>query len=175
MGGTRRTGGGGVECQRARHGDRPHASSDELRREIDRTRALTAKPFGVNLTLPLLGKEVRYDDWVDAIARSGVQIVETAGNNPQAVITTLKAHGIKVIHKCTTVRHALSAERLGVDVISIDGFGSFARFTAAASAGELRARLNLTSARATPAVPGSPPPARSVHPRHARSSAAGSS
>jgi nitronate monooxygenase len=101
---------------------RTQATPDDLLREIDRTRDLTDRPFGVNLTLSLLDKDARYDDWVEAILRSGVGIVETAGNNPQPVIATLKARGIKVIHKCTTVRHALSAERLGVDVISIDGF-----------------------------------------------------
>lgn len=93
-----------------------------LCQEIARTRALTREPFGVNLTLSLLDQAMRYDDWVDAIVSSGVRIVETAGNNPQPVIARLKAHGITVIHKCTSVRHALSAERLGVDIISIDGF-----------------------------------------------------
>lgn len=101
---------------------RTQATPGELRREIDRARALTSRPFGVNLTLSLLDPDLRYDDWVDAIARGGVRIVETAGNKPQAVIARLKEHGITVIHKCTTVRHALSAERLGVDIISIDGF-----------------------------------------------------
>jgi len=95
---------------------------DELRREIDRTRKLTGNPFGVNLTLSLTGNGVDYDDWADAIIDSGVRIVETAGNNPQPVIAKFKSHGVKVIHKCTSVRHALSAERLGADVISIDGF-----------------------------------------------------
>ncbi len=98
------------------------STPDDLRREIDRTRELTAKPFGVNLTLSFSAKGVSYDGWLDAIIQSGVKVVETAGNNPQAVIARLKEHGIKIIHKCTTVRHALSAERHGVDVISIDGF-----------------------------------------------------
>ncbi len=97
-------------------------SPDDLRREIDRTRALTDKPFGVNLTLSFAVKGVDYTSWVDAIIDSGVQVVETAGNNPAPVIGRLKEHGIKVIHKCTSVRHALSAERYGADVISIDGF-----------------------------------------------------
>jgi NAD(P)H-dependent flavin oxidoreductase YrpB (nitropropane dioxygenase family) len=101
---------------------RTQATPDELRREIDRTRELTPHPFGVNLTLSLTAKDVNYDGWVEAIVRSGVGVVETAGNNPQAVIATLKEHGIRIIHKCTSVRHALSAERLGVDAISIDGF-----------------------------------------------------
>jgi nitronate monooxygenase len=101
---------------------RTQPTLDDLRREIDRTRELTTKPFGVNLTLSLTAKDVSYDDWVDAIIQSGVKVVETAGNNPQGVIARLKKHDITIIHKCTTVRHALSAERYGVDVISIDGF-----------------------------------------------------
>jgi nitronate monooxygenase len=94
----------------------------DLRREIERTRELTCKPFGVNLTLSLTANDVNYDGWIDAIIQGDVRIVETAGNNPQPVIARLKAHGIKVIHKCTSVRHALSAQRYGADVISIDGF-----------------------------------------------------
>lgn len=101
---------------------RTQPSPDALRREIERTRELTNKPFGVNLTLSLTANDVNYDDWIDAIIESDVSIVETAGNNPQPVIARLKEHGIKVIHKCTAVRHALSAERHGADVISIDGF-----------------------------------------------------
>ncbi len=101
---------------------RTQPNSDALRHEIDRTRALTAQPFGVNLTLSLMNEAVAYDDWVEAIVASGVKIVETAGNNPRPVIEALKAHGVTVIHKCTAVRHALSAERLGVDVISMDSF-----------------------------------------------------
>ncbi|QEZ42906.1 NAD(P)H-dependent flavin oxidoreductase [Cupriavidus oxalaticus] len=101
---------------------RTQRTPDALRREIDRTRELTDKPFGVNLTLSLTNTDVTYDDWVDAIVASGVQIVETAGNNPKPVITAFKEAGLTVIHKCTAVRHALSAERMGVDVISIDSF-----------------------------------------------------
>lgn len=101
---------------------RTQRTPDDLRREIDRTRELTDKPFGVNLTLSLLAKDLTYDEWVDAIVQSGVKVVETAGNNPQPVIASLKEHDIKIIHKCTTVRHALAAERYGVDVISIDSF-----------------------------------------------------
>jgi nitronate monooxygenase len=101
---------------------RTQPTADDLRREIERTRELTSKPFGVNLTLSLTANDVNYDDWIDAIVDSDVGIVETAGNNPRPVIARLKEHGIKVIHKCTAVRHALSAERYGADVISIDGF-----------------------------------------------------
>ncbi|BDB29052.1 nitronate monooxygenase (plasmid) [Cupriavidus sp. P-10] len=101
---------------------RTQATPDELRREIERTRELTGKPFGVNLTLSFAAKGVTYDDWVAAIVDSGVKIVETAGNNPRPVIDAFKSAGVTVIHKCTSVRHAQAAERLGVDVISIDSF-----------------------------------------------------
>ncbi|CAJ95164.1 2-Nitropropane dioxygenase [Cupriavidus necator] len=101
---------------------RTQPDPDELRREIDRTRALTDQPFGVNLTLSFAAQGVVYDDWVAAIVASGVKIVETAGNNPRPVIEAFKSAGITVIHKCTSVRHARAAERLGVDVISIDSF-----------------------------------------------------
>ncbi|XLM18051.1 nitronate monooxygenase [Pseudomonas sp. PLMAX] len=101
---------------------RTQPTPDDLRREIERTRELTSKPFGVNLTLSLTANEVNYDGWINAIIQGNVGIVETAGNNPQPVIARLKTHGIKVIHKCTSLRHALSAERYGADVISIDGF-----------------------------------------------------
>ena len=101
---------------------RTQPTPDALRREIDRARELTDLPFGVNLTLSLTGQGLDYDEWVDAILLSGVEVVETAGNNPQPVIARLKEHGVKVIHKCTTVRHALSAQRMGADVISIDSF-----------------------------------------------------
>ncbi|MCY1403725.1 Nitronate monooxygenase [compost metagenome] len=101
---------------------RTQPSPADLQGEIERTRRLTDKPFGVNLTLSFAAQGVDYSDWVNAIVESGVQVVETAGNNPAPVIGRLKEHGIKVIHKCTSVRHALSAERCGADVISIDGF-----------------------------------------------------
>lgn len=95
---------------------------DDLRREIDRCRAMTAKPFGVNLTILPSVNPPPYAQYRQAIINSGVKIVETAGSKPQEHVEHFKAHGIKVIHKCTSVRHALSAERMGVDVISIDGF-----------------------------------------------------
>jgi nitronate monooxygenase len=101
---------------------RTQPDPEAMLREIARTRQLTGKPFGVNLTLSSSNKGVTYDGWVDGIIESGVKVVETAGNNPRPVIERLKAHGITIIHKCTSVRHALSAERYGVDVISIDGF-----------------------------------------------------
>ena len=95
---------------------------DELRREIDRCRALTDKPFGVNLTILPTVTPPPYAEYRRAIIESGVRIVETAGSAPREHVEDLKAHGIIVIHKCTSVRHALSAERMGVDAISIDGF-----------------------------------------------------
>ena len=95
---------------------------DELRREIDRCRTMTDKPFGVNLTILPSVTPPPYVEYRRAIIDSGVTIVETAGHKPQEHVDDLKAHGIIVIHKCTAVRHAMSAERMGVDAISIDGF-----------------------------------------------------
>jgi nitronate monooxygenase len=95
---------------------------DDLRREIDRCRAMTTKPFGVNLTILPSMTPPPYAEYRKAIIDSGVTIVETAGHKPQEHVDDLKAHGITVLHKCTAVRHALSAERMGVDAISIDGF-----------------------------------------------------
>ena len=97
-------------------------SPEALIDEIARVRTLTDKPFAVNLTfLPTL-KPVPYEAYRDAIISSGVRIVETAGNNPSAHMPALKAAGITVIHKCTTARHALKAQHIGVDMVSIDGF-----------------------------------------------------
>lgn len=95
---------------------------DDLRREIERCRGMTDRPFGVNLTILPSVTPPPYADYRRAIIDSGVTIVETAGHRPQAHVEDFKAHGITVIHKCTAVRHALSAERMGVDAISIDGF-----------------------------------------------------
>ena len=97
-------------------------SPDELRREIDKTRQLTNKPFGVNLTILPTLKPVPYDDYLAAIVDSGVKIIETAGRSPEPYMARLKEAGIKVIHKCTSVRYARKAEQLGVDVVSVDGF-----------------------------------------------------
>ena len=95
---------------------------DMLRREIERCKELTDEPFGVNLTiLPTLSPPP-YAEFVDAIIHGGVRIVETAGRSPKEFLSRFKAAGVIVIHKCTSVRHALSAERNGVDMISIDGF-----------------------------------------------------
>jgi len=95
---------------------------EALTREISRTREMTDKPFGVNLTfLPTL-KPVPYEEYGQAIVEAGVKIVETAGNNPQQFIPGFKIAGIKIIHKCTSVRHAVKAELIGCDAVSIDGF-----------------------------------------------------
>ena len=93
-----------------------------LESEIARCALLTDKPFAVNLTIGVVATEINYDDILDVIINSGVKILETAGRSPEPFMNRLKAAGIKVIHKCVTVRHALSAERIGVDVVSIDGF-----------------------------------------------------
>lgn len=98
------------------------STPDDLRREIERCRGMTDKPFGVNLTILPSVTPPPYAEYRRAIIDSGVTIVETAGHRPQEHVEDLKAHGITVIHKCTAVRHALSAERMGVDAISIDGF-----------------------------------------------------
>lgn len=95
---------------------------EDLTREIARCRDMTDRPFGVNLTILPAIKPPPYAEYRAAIIESGIKLVETAGNKPQAHVTELKRHGIKVLHKCTSVRHALSAERMGVDAISIDGF-----------------------------------------------------
>ncbi len=95
---------------------------NDLAKEITRCREMTDKPFGVNITiLPSIG-EVPYDDYVQAVIDSGIKIVETAGRNPQPYMDAFKNAGIKVIHKCTSVRHALKAESVGCDAVSVDGF-----------------------------------------------------
>jgi len=95
---------------------------EDLLREIARCREMTDKPFGVNLTILPSVNPPPYAEYREAIIGSGIKIVETAGSQPKAHVEHFKAHGIKVIHKCTSVRHALSAEAIGVDAISIDGF-----------------------------------------------------
>ena len=95
---------------------------EDLAKEIARCREMTDQPFAVNMTILPTLKPVSYDDYIDAIVDSGVKIVETAGRSPRDFMPKFKEAGIKVIHKCTSVRHSLSAEKLGVDAISIDGF-----------------------------------------------------
>ncbi|MEV0462559.1 NAD(P)H-dependent flavin oxidoreductase [Nocardia tengchongensis] len=95
---------------------------DDLRREIDRARELTDKPFGVNVTILPSINPPPYQEYAKAIIDSGVKIVETAGSNPEPFLPYYKEAGIKVLHKCTSVRHALKAQKIGVDGVSIDGF-----------------------------------------------------
>lgn len=95
---------------------------EALVKEIARCRDLTDKPFGVNLTILPTIQPVPYDEYRDAIVDSGITIVETAGGNPRPHLPTFKAAGVKVIHKAVSVRHAVKAEQLGVDAVSIDGF-----------------------------------------------------
>ena len=95
---------------------------EDLTKEIARCRDMTDKPFGVNLTILPAIKPPPYAEYRQAIIEAGIKIVETAGNKPQEHVTEFKKHGIKIIHKCTSVRHGLSAERMGVDALSIDGF-----------------------------------------------------
>ncbi len=93
-----------------------------LAREIARCRGMTDRPFGVNLTfLPTFAKPP-YPEYIAAIVEGGVKVVETAGRNPEPYMPALKAAGIKVIHKCTSVRHSLKAEAIGCDAVSVDGF-----------------------------------------------------
>ena len=95
---------------------------EKLANEIDRCKDMTDKPFGVNLTfLPSLTPP-DYPGLVEVIIRGGVKVVETAGRNPQQVLPALKDAGIKVIHKCTSVRHSLKAQEIGCDAVSVDGF-----------------------------------------------------
>lgn len=94
----------------------------DLAREIARCRDMTDRPFGVNLTFLPTVNSPDYPGLIDAIVKGGVKIVETAGNNPQRYLPSLKEAGIRVIHKCTSVRHALKAESIGCDAVSVDGF-----------------------------------------------------
>ena len=95
---------------------------EALAKEIERCRGMTDQPFGVNLTILPTINPPPYEAYLDVVIGSGVKILETAGNNPKEFIAKAKAAGVKIIHKCVAVRHALSAERAGVDAVSIDGF-----------------------------------------------------
>ncbi|KAF8599687.1 inosine monophosphate dehydrogenase [Ceratobasidium sp. AG-I] len=97
-------------------------SPDALRDAIKQTRKLTDKPFGVNITLLPSINPPDYEGYARAAVEEGIRIFETAGNNPGPLIKFFKSQGCVVIHKCTTIRHAKSAEKLGVDFLSIDGF-----------------------------------------------------
>jgi NAD(P)H-dependent flavin oxidoreductase YrpB (nitropropane dioxygenase family) len=97
-------------------------SPEKLVAEIKKTRDLTDKPFGINLTILPSINPIPYDEYRQVICESGCKVVETAGNNPQPHLPAFKAAGVKVIHKCVTARHAVKAESIGVDCVSIDGF-----------------------------------------------------
>ena len=94
----------------------------DLASEIARCRELTDKPFGVNLTFLPTVTSPDYPGYIEAIIDGGVRIVETAGRNPQQYLPRLQEAGVRIIHKCTSVRHALKAERIGCDAVSVDGF-----------------------------------------------------
>ena len=95
---------------------------EDLAKEMDRTREMTDKPFGVNLTVLPTINPPPYEEYAQAIVGSGVKIVETAGRSPEPFMELFKEYGVKVIHKCTSVRHALKAQSVGVSAITIDGF-----------------------------------------------------
>ena len=95
---------------------------DDLANEIAKCHDMTDKPFGVNLTFLPGFQEPDYPGYIEAIIKGGVRIVETAGRSPEAYMPDLKGAGIKVSHKCTSVRHSLKAEKIGCDAVSVDGF-----------------------------------------------------
>lgn len=98
---------------------------EDLRQEIKKIRDLTDKPFGINLSMvPEFGLPERTLKFCDVVVEEGVRVVETAGRSPEPLMPKLKEGGVKVIHKLTSVRHALSAQRLGVDAVTMIGFGS---------------------------------------------------
>lgn len=100
----------------------PPRGKEALRDEIRKCKALTNKPFGVNITLLPVGVPPDYEGIMQVILDEGVKIVETAGRNPELVIKKLKSAGVIVIHKCVAIRHAETAQRMGADMISMDGF-----------------------------------------------------
>ncbi|MFD1555028.1 NAD(P)H-dependent flavin oxidoreductase [Paraburkholderia silviterrae] len=93
-----------------------------LAKEIARCREMTDQPFGVNLTFLPTFSAPPYPEYIDAIKQGGVRIVETAGRNPEPYMASLKDAGIKVFHKCTSIRHALKAQQIGCDAVTVDGF-----------------------------------------------------
>ncbi|WP_078085632.1 NAD(P)H-dependent flavin oxidoreductase [Microbulbifer mangrovi] len=97
-------------------------SPEDLYKEIMRCREMTDKPFGVNLTILPTINPVPYDEYAQAAIDGGVKVIETAGRNPADFIPMFKENGVRVIHKCTSVRHALKAELIGCDAVSVDGF-----------------------------------------------------
>lgn len=95
---------------------------EDLAKEIARCREMTDKPFGVNLTILPAIKPPPYEEYAQAAMDSGIKVIETAGRSPEPFMPLFKAAGAKVIHKCTSVRHSLKAERIGCDAVSVDGF-----------------------------------------------------
>ncbi|MEH6579374.1 MAG: nitronate monooxygenase family protein [Amphritea sp.] len=95
---------------------------EALRKEIERTRSMTDKPFGVNLTILPTLTPPPYEEYAQVIVDSGIKVVETAGRSPQPFMPMFNAAGIKVIHKCTSVRHAMKAQQVGCAAVTIDGF-----------------------------------------------------
>lgn len=95
---------------------------EDLRKEIRKCKTMTKNPFAVNITLLPTMNAPPYDQYAQVVIDEGLKIVETAGNSPGPVIKKLKAAGVIILHKCTTIRHAQAAVRLGVDFLSIDGF-----------------------------------------------------
>ncbi|MFN3232487.1 MAG: NAD(P)H-dependent flavin oxidoreductase [Alphaproteobacteria bacterium] len=95
---------------------------EDLSKEIARCREMTDQPFGVNLTILPTINPVPYDEYMQAIVDGGVKVVETAGRNPEPYLPMLKENGVKVIHKCTSVRHGVKSEKVGCDAVSMDGF-----------------------------------------------------
>jgi nitronate monooxygenase len=97
-------------------------TAEDLLEEVRRTRELTDKPFGINITILPTIRPVAHQEYAQAIVESGVKLVETAGRNPEPLLPAFKEAGIKVIHKCTSVRHSVKAEKIGCDAVSVDGF-----------------------------------------------------
>jgi nitronate monooxygenase len=97
-------------------------TAEDLLEEVRRTREMTDKPFGINITILPTIRPVAHQEYAQAIVESGVKFVETAGRNPEPFLPAFKEAGIKVIHKCTSVRHSVKAEKIGCDAVSIDGF-----------------------------------------------------
>jgi NAD(P)H-dependent flavin oxidoreductase YrpB (nitropropane dioxygenase family) len=95
---------------------------EDLAKEIKRCQEMTDKPFGVNLTILPTINPTPYDEYMDAIVQGGIKVVATAGRNPEPYLPLLKENGVKVIHKCTSVRHGVKAEKVGCDAVSMDGF-----------------------------------------------------
>jgi nitronate monooxygenase len=114
--------GGGLGIITALTVAQPPRGAEALRDEIRKCRSMTDKPFGVNITLLPVGVPPDYEGIMKVIIEEGVKVVETAGRNPEPVIKKLKSAGIIIVHKCVAIRHALTAQKIGADMISIDGF-----------------------------------------------------